>query len=74
MEFHLVAFWVGGAFAFLATLLTFYQIRLHLIYNSNANMRRYVIRILLMVPVYCLDSWLGLRFKDNYICRFHLRA
>lgn len=33
-------------------------------YNSNPDLKRYVIRILMLVPIYSLESWFGLRFND----------
>jgi hypothetical protein len=33
--------------------------------NHNDQLRKYVMRILFMVPVYALESWMGLRFKDG---------
>ncbi|MES1911045.1 MAG: hypothetical protein MHM6MM_009665 [Cercozoa sp. M6MM] len=60
-------FWIGGVFAFLATILTLHHVRTHAIFNQNPVMRKHVLRILLMVPVYALQAWLGLRFPSSAI-------
>lgn len=59
-----VAWVVAGCFAILSGFITCYQVYNHAKYNSHPQMRRYVIRIILMVPIYALESWLGLRFAD----------
>jgi len=61
---HQVAWIVAGCFALLSTCLTFYQVSMHIRYNCQPESRRFVIRILLMVPIYALESWLGLRFAS----------
>eukprot|EP01083_Nonionella_stella_P037106 101174_1 len=58
---------IAGIFALLATVFSFYQVREHLLFNSDARMRKYVIRILLMVPIYCLESWFGLVYSSAYL-------
>lgn len=60
---HQLAWRIGGAFAIVATLISFAQIRMHVRWNTNSRLRVYILRILLMVPIYALESWLGLRFK-----------
>ncbi len=56
------AWWVAGSFAIFSSLLTLYQVRKHLQWNNQKSLRKYIIRILFMVPIYGLESWLGLRF------------
>lgn len=63
IERHEVAWIVGGIFAFAAVGFSFFQIRGHLLYTRDMY-RKYVVRILLMVPLYAIEAWLGLRFKD----------
>jgi len=65
MQNHEVAWIVAGVFALLAGVVSFLQMRLHLHWNPNRELRKFVLRILFMVPVYALESWMGLRFKDG---------
>jgi hypothetical protein len=57
-----VAWIVAGCFALLSACLTSWQVFQHARFNAHVGSRRYVIRILLMVPIYAAGSWLGLRF------------
>lgn len=40
------------------------QVALHTEYYTRPRLQRHVIRILWMVPIYSLDAWFALRFKD----------
>uniref|UniRef100_A0A8C3X291 Transmembrane protein 184A n=1 Tax=Catagonus wagneri TaxID=51154 RepID=A0A8C3X291_9CETA len=51
---------VSGIFVWTALVLTGHQIYLHLRSYTVPNEQRYVIRLLLIVPVYAFDSWLSL--------------
>lgn len=46
----------------LATLLALYNIRQHLQHYSRPQLQRYIVRILVIVPVYALGSLLSLKF------------
>jgi hypothetical protein len=35
----------------------------HLVRYAQPELQRYVVRILFMVPIYGIESWLGLRFR-----------
>eukprot|EP00465_Bigelowiella_longifila_P005496 CAMPEP_0185255012 /NCGR_PEP_ID=MMETSP1359-20130426/3983_1 /TAXON_ID=552665 /ORGANISM="Bigelowiella longifila, Strain CCMP242" /LENGTH=334 /DNA_ID=CAMNT_0027838577 /DNA_START=45 /DNA_END=1049 /DNA_ORIENTATION=+ len=48
-------------------LVTMCQIRAQLIWNSNLAMRKHVIRILMMVPLYAFQCYLGLSLKDSSV-------
>ena len=37
---------------------------MHTEYYTRPRLQRHVIRILWMVPIYSVDAWLALRFKD----------
>ncbi|GAB5355535.1 hypothetical protein AAMO2058_000213800 [Amorphochlora amoebiformis] len=50
-----------------AVLLTLCQIRLQIMWNSNPKMRKHVIRILLMVPIYAVQSYIALLLKDSFV-------
>lgn len=60
---------IAGAFVWAALLITCHQIYQHLRYYSNPAEQRWIVRILLFVPIYAFDSWLSLLFynMDNYI-------
>jgi hypothetical protein len=40
------------------------QVAMHTEYYTRPRLQRHVIRILWMVPIYSLDAWFALRFKD----------
>ncbi|XP_071521271.1 transmembrane protein 184B isoform X2 [Panulirus ornatus] len=63
---------IAGAFVWAALLITCHQIYQHLRYYSNPAEQRWIVRILLFVPIYAFDSWLSLLFfnKDNYYIYF----
>ncbi|XP_062263298.1 transmembrane protein 184A [Platichthys flesus] len=54
-----------GIFVWSALIITFHQIFMHLRSYTVPNEQRYIIRILLIVPVYSFDSWLSLLFISN---------
>lgn len=45
-----------------ATILTIRLIYMHLVYFHKPNQQKHIVRILLMVPIYAIDSWLSFRF------------
>ncbi|KAM5229224.1 transmembrane protein 184A [Ctenodactylus gundi] len=51
---------VSGVFVWTALLLTCHQIYLHLRSYTVPSEQRYIIRLLLIVPIYAFDSWLSL--------------
>ncbi|XP_045680664.1 transmembrane protein 184A isoform X3 [Phyllostomus hastatus] len=51
---------ISGVFVWTALVLTCHQIYLHLRSYTVPNEQRYIIRLLFMVPVYALNSWLSL--------------
>ncbi|XP_036169243.1 transmembrane protein 184A isoform X2 [Myotis myotis] len=51
---------ISGVFVWTALVLTCHQIYLHLRAYTVPSEQRYVIRLLLVVPVYSFDSWLSL--------------
>jgi len=57
--------------AFIAVVISFaicsWQVREHALHNSHPQSRRLVIRILWMVPVYAIESFIGLLWPDSYI-------
>ncbi|GAM28301.1 hypothetical protein SAMD00019534_114770, partial [Acytostelium subglobosum LB1] len=58
-----VTMWiVAGVASLLSILLSFYLIYKHLRNYTCGELQKYIIRILIMVPIYATDSWLSLRF------------
>nr|KAF6347542.1 transmembrane protein 184A [Pipistrellus kuhlii] len=51
---------VSGVFVWAALVLTCHQIYLHLRAYTVPSEQRYIVRLLLVVPVYAFDSWLSL--------------
>eukprot|EP00051_Salpingoeca_urceolata_P035474 m.29816 g.29816 ORF g.29816 m.29816 type:complete len:386 (+) comp9280_c0_seq2:225-1382(+) len=56
------AWGVAGAFVWASLFLTCYQMYKHLHFYTNPRQQKWIVRILLMVPIYSFDSWLSLRF------------
>eukprot|EP01102_Stenamoeba_stenopodia_P009666 TRINITY_DN2857_c0_g1_i1.p1 TRINITY_DN2857_c0_g1~~TRINITY_DN2857_c0_g1_i1.p1 ORF type:complete len:400 (-),score=60.73 TRINITY_DN2857_c0_g1_i1:107-1195(-) len=57
----------GGIFAGLATALSFWLIYKHFRNYTMPLLQLYIIRILFMVPIYAIGSWLSLRYKDESV-------
>ncbi|KAG0019943.1 hypothetical protein BGZ82_011744 [Podila clonocystis] len=50
--------WIGaGICAFAASVISFVLIWRHLQYYTKPNQQRYIVRMLLMVPIYAISSW-----------------
>ena len=64
---HLIAWFSAGAFVLLGFPISIYGIFMHLSNYNQPSIQCYVVRILWMVPVYSIESWLCLRFKDYAI-------
>ncbi|CAF3558664.1 unnamed protein product [Rotaria sp. Silwood1] len=58
---------IGGIFAIVATLMSLTQIMQHFVHQSHKASQKRIIRILCMVPVYALTSWLSLLFLQAAI-------
>jgi len=55
---------VAFVFAMIAAVLSLHQIRMHFRRNRHRDLRRYTVRILLMVPVFAAESFLALCFIE----------
>jgi hypothetical protein len=64
---HLIAWFSAGAFVLLGFPISMYGIVMHLANYNQPNVQNYVVRILWMVPIYSIESWLCLRYKDYAI-------
>jgi len=64
---HLIAWFSAGAFVLLGFPISIYGIVMHLLNYYQPNVQCYVVRILWMVPLYSIESWLCLRFHKYAI-------
>lgn len=53
---------IAGVFTFLAVVTSTYLIYKHMRHYTQPHLQRYIVRILLMVPIYAVDSFLSFRF------------
>jgi hypothetical protein len=65
MQIETLAYAVSGAFTLLSIILSGWLIWTHLLYNPSPEIRKHVIRILMMVPIYALTSYLALVFNEQ---------
>ncbi|XP_061562748.1 transmembrane protein 184ba isoform X1 [Phycodurus eques] len=56
---------VSGFFVWSALIFTCHQIYMHLRFYSSPREQRHIVRILFIVPIYAIDSWLSLLFFTN---------
>eukprot|EP00878_Enallax_costatus_P003177 GHUV01003377.1.p2 GENE.GHUV01003377.1~~GHUV01003377.1.p2 ORF type:complete len:431 (+),score=84.39 GHUV01003377.1:242-1534(+) len=61
---HYMGWFIGGIFVILTIPIAVYEVAMHTEYYTRPRLQRHVIRILWMVPIYSLDAWFALRFKD----------
>eukprot|EP00549_Striatella_unipunctata_P022416 CAMPEP_0118698552 /NCGR_PEP_ID=MMETSP0800-20121206/15277_1 /TAXON_ID=210618 ORGANISM="Striatella unipunctata, Strain CCMP2910" /NCGR_SAMPLE_ID=MMETSP0800 /ASSEMBLY_ACC=CAM_ASM_000638 /LENGTH=571 /DNA_ID=CAMNT_0006598411 /DNA_START=313 /DNA_END=2028 /DNA_ORIENTATION=- len=64
---HLIAWFSAGAFVLLGFPISIYGILMHLTNYYQPNVQCYVVRILWMVPLYSIESWLCLRYRTYAI-------
>ena len=65
VERHTIAWYTSIVAAVAATLMTLLQVFEHLQKNPSRRARKYMIRVVLMVPIYSIESWLSLRFYEH---------
>ncbi|GAX79883.1 hypothetical protein CEUSTIGMA_g7323.t1 [Chlamydomonas eustigma] len=63
-DIHYQAWFIGGIFVILSFPISVYEVAMHTEYYTRPRLQRHVIRILWMVPIYGVDAWLALRFRD----------
>lgn len=61
---NFTAWFIGGIFVILSFPISVYEVAMHTEYYTRPRLQRHVIRILWMVPIYGVDAWLALRFRD----------
>lgn len=67
MEPHLIAWYSAGVFVLLGLPISLYGIIMHLKHYNQPHIQVYIVRILWMVPIYSMESWLCLRYHSNAI-------
>jgi hypothetical protein len=58
---------IGGIFAIVASCMTFVQIIQHFLHQTHHPSQKRIMRILAMVPVYAIPSWLSILFFQSAI-------
>ena len=61
---HTIAWAVAGCFSIGAVVVSMRLIYRHNVHYTQPAIQRKILGILWMVPIYAVDSWLSLRFKD----------
>jgi hypothetical protein len=58
---------IGGICAFVATMMSFVQVLQHFLHKSHRQSQKRIMRILAMVPLYAITSWISLLFFASAI-------
>lgn len=66
-ERHIVAWAVAGVFVLLTVPISVHTIVQHLMHYHRPDIQKYIVRILWMVPLYAVESYLSLRYKKKAI-------
>jgi hypothetical protein len=64
---HLIAWFSAGAFVLMGFPISMWGIVAHLANYNQPHVQVYVVRILWMVPIYSIESWLAMRFHKQAI-------
>lgn len=63
---------LSGFFSWAAIFISSHQIALHARHYTNPDQQRYIVRVLLIIPIYALVSWLNLLFfEQSYYIYFN---
>lgn len=66
-EPHYIAWFSAGAFVLLGFPISMYGIISHLTNYNAPHIQVYIVRILWMVPIYSIESWLAMRFHKQAV-------
>ena len=66
-ENHVIAWGIAAFFVAVAIPLSLSDIHMHMAHYVRPDLQRYYIRVLWMVPIYAVESWLALRYKDQKV-------
>lgn len=61
---HNKAWFIAGIFVFMTVPISLWGILQHLVHYTQPELQKPIIRILWMVPIYSLDSWLALKYPS----------
>lgn len=61
------AWFIGGVFVMATLPIAMYGIIQHALHYSKPYLQKYIIRVLFMVPIYALNSWIVLKFPVSAI-------
>jgi len=64
LEMHEWAWIIAGIFSVFAIVISFVIIWKHLRNYNEPRVQKYIVRVVLMIPIYTIDSYLSLLFKD----------
>ncbi|KAJ5287235.1 hypothetical protein N7478_002921 [Penicillium angulare] len=67
LTFHNLSLIVGGVCAILACVVSIFLIMMHAMHYSKPIEQRHIVRILWMVPVYSIVSWLSILFYNDSV-------
>eukprot|EP01113_Clastostelium_recurvatum_P009791 TRINITY_DN14763_c0_g1_i2.p1 TRINITY_DN14763_c0_g1~~TRINITY_DN14763_c0_g1_i2.p1 ORF type:complete len:331 (-),score=65.52 TRINITY_DN14763_c0_g1_i2:3-995(-) len=65
IHMHIVAWYSAGVAVLLACIMSARLIYMHVKHYTRPHIQRPIIRIICMVPIYGVFSWLSLRFKEH---------
>ncbi|XP_018591581.2 transmembrane protein 184C [Scleropages formosus] len=61
---HTKAWFIAGIFVFMTIPISLWEILQHLVHYTQPELQKPIIRILWMVPIYSLDSWIALKYPS----------
>jgi len=61
---HQTIWAMSGTYAFLACVISFTLAFQHLRHFTEPRFQKPIVRIIMMIPIYCIDSWLSLSFYE----------
>ena len=64
---HLIGWFSSAGFVLLTFVISIRLIVLHLTHWYSPSIQKWLVRIIWMVPIYSIESWLALRFREHAI-------
>ena len=66
-ERHVIVWFVAGACSLVAIIMSFHLIYNHIQYYHKPEFQRHIVRIILMVPIYSICSFLSMIYYDDAV-------